>query len=388
MMKWKYFSNCCGYWEMYFSFEARDLSGFQKPDRSAPNLKCTRYRGLSGQSREGHRRWKLLAPLALLVAFLSGCGEAPAIFDAAGQAAKQINSLWWLLFGLGSAVYIVVMGYLFLALYRRRQPTTDAVLAPDGDLGGGNTRVVIWGGIIIPALILLIVYGFTFRTLWALSANDQETDLTIEVIGHQWWWEVRYADHAIVTANEIHIPVGRPVRVQLTSADVIHSFWVPELHGKLDMIPGRVNTLWIDADRPGEYWGICAEFCGTQHAKMFFLVIALPSAEFDTWLSAQQQTPPEPTETVAQQGKQLFLDSACAQCHTIAGTPATGRFGPDLTHLASRRTLASGILENNLDNLGAWLVDPQHFKSGNLMPASDLSNEELQAMLAYLQTLK
>lgn len=342
-------------------------------------------------------RWGRLAPFALILVFLSGCGEAPAIFDAAGQGAKQINSLWWLLFGLGSAVYVVVMGYLLLALYRRRQLTIDPIMAKDtvtegnpeeDHLGSGNTRVVIWGGIIIPTLILLVVYGFTFRTLWALSANDQEADLTIEVIGHQWWWEVRYADHPIITANEIHIPVGQSVRIQLTSADVIHSFWVPELHGKLDMIPGRVNTIWIDADHPDEYWGICAEFCGTQHAKMFFLVIALPPAEFDAWLSEQQQAPPAPTAAVAQQGQQLFLDSACAKCHAIAGTSAKGRFGPDLTHLASRRTLASGILENNLDNLGAWLVDPQHFKSGNLMPASDLSNDELQAMLAYLQTLQ
>lgn len=329
------------------------------------------------------RRYLASAVLALLtVAGLAGCGDAPAIFDAAGPAARAINRLWWLLFGLGSAVYIVVMGYLLLALYRRRQSAAENLAM------GGNTRPVLWGGIIIPAFILLIVYVFTVRTLLTLSARAADAELVINVIGHQWWWEVEYPDHAVITANELYIPVGQPVRIQLTSADVIHSFWVPELHGKLDMIPGRTNTFWLEADQAGEYWGICAEFCGTQHAKMYFLVIAVSSQEFDSWLTAQQQAPVAPTTAQAQQGKQLFLESACAQCHTVAGTPANGRLGPDLTHLASRRTLAAATLENNIGNLGGWLVDPQHLKSGNLMPASVLDSNELQALLAYLQTLE
>ncbi|MBX3011666.1 MAG: cytochrome c oxidase subunit II [Caldilineaceae bacterium] len=318
-----------------------------------------------------------------LTLFLTGCGEAPAIFDAAGEAARVINRLWWLLFGLGSAVYVVVMGYLLWALHRRRQA------APINELAtGGSTRTVVWGGIIIPAIILLIVYGFSVRTLWILSARAADAQLVVEVIGHQWWWEVRYPEHGVITANEIHIPVGQPVQIKLSSADVIHSFWVPELHGKLDMIPGRTNTFWIEADEVGEFWGLCAEFCGTQHAKMLFLAIAIPPTEFSDWLAAQQQAPPEPTTALAVLGQQIFLDRPCAQCHAIAGTPATGRLGPDLTHLASRRTLAAGIMENNLGNLGGWLVDPQHTKSGNLMPASVLSGEELQALLAYLQTLE
>ncbi len=319
----------------------------------------------------------------LAVVGLMGCGESPAIFNAAGQAAVEINRLWWLLFGLGSAVYVAVISYLLLALYRRRQPHTAGTL-----LSGGSTRTVIWGGIIIPALILFVVYGFTVRTLWVLSARGADAELTIEVIGHQWWWEVRYPDQAIITANEIHIPVGQPVRIELSSVDVIHSFWVPELHGKLDMIPGSTNTFWLEADQAGEYWGLCAEFCGTQHAKMLFLAIAIPPQEFDGWLAAQQQTPAAPVEALAQQGQQLFMESACAQCHAIAGTPANGRLGPDLTHLASRRTLAAGVLENNIGNLGGWLIDPQHIKSGNLMPSTLLRGEELQALLAYLQTLE
>ncbi len=319
----------------------------------------------------------------LIACVLTGCGDSPAMFDAAGPAAQEINRLWWLLFGLGSAVYVVVVGYLLLALYRRRQPLADGGLAE-----GGSTRTVIWGGIIIPALILLVVYGFTVRTLWALSPRGTADELVIEVIGHQWWWEVHYPEQAVITANEIHIPVGQPVRIELSSVDVIHSFWVPELHGKLDMIPGSTNTFWLEADRPGEYWGLCAEFCGTQHARMLFLVIALPDPEFDQWLVAQQQPPAPPTDEVALQGQQLFLETACAQCHAVAGTPANGRLGPDLTHMASRRTLAAGVLENNPGNLGGWLIDPQHIKSGSLMPSTLLRGDELQALITYLQTLK
>lgn len=342
--------------------------------------------------RSGQQKYRTYAGLLLLVTWsLTGCAGAPAIFDAAGPAAREINQLWWVLFGLGTAVYIGVIAYLLLALYRRRSSSSTTV-ANGGNVAspgwGGSIRTVIWGGIVLPALVLLVVYGFTLRTLWSLSARAADAEVTIDVIGHQWWWEVQYPDQSIITANEITIPVGQPVRVRLTSADVIHSFWVPELHGKLDLIPGRTNTFWIEADHPGEYWGLCAEFCGTQHAKMLFLVVAVAQPEFEQWLAAQQTPPAAPTTPLAQQGQQLFLDKACAQCHAIAGTPATGRLGPDLTHLASRRTLAAGVLDNTVGNLGGWLIDPQHLKSGNLMPASSLTATELQAMLAYLQTLE
>lgn len=321
--------------------------------------------------------------MLLVACSVTGCGDAPAIFDAAGPAAREINQLWWLLFGLGTAVYVGVMGYLLLALYRRR-----AAPSADKPGWGGSLRTVIWGGIVLPAIILLIVYGFTLRTLWSLSAQAADAEVTIDVIGHQWWWEVHYPEQSIITANEITIPVDQPVRIRLTSADVIHSFWIPELHGKLDLIPGRTNTFWLEADRAGEYWGLCAEFCGTQHAKMLFLVVAVAPSDFAAWLATQQAPPPAPTTALAQQGAQLFLDKACAQCHAIAGTAANGRLGPDLTHLASRRTLAAGVLDNTVGNLGGWLIDPQHLKSGNLMPASLLTSEELQAMLAYIQTLE
>ena len=347
---------------------------------------CTNHRTKGGYAiaRLWQRGYLVHAGILLwATCMLTGCGGAPAIFEAAGQAAREINRLWWLLFGLGTAVYLAVMGYLFLALYRRPSSTTA-----ENPGWGGSIRAVIWGGIVLPAVILLIVYGFTVRTLWSLSARAADAEVTIDVIGHQWWWEVHYPEQSIITANEITIPVGQPVRIRLTSADVIHSFWVPELHGKLDLIPGRTNTFWLEADRTGTYWGLCAEFCGTQHAKMRFLVIAVAPSDFATWLAAQQAPPPAPTTALAQQGQQLFLDKACARCHAITGTAANGRLGPDLTHLATRRTLAAGTLANTVGNLGGWLIDPQHLKSGNLMPASLLTAEELQAMLAYLQTLE
>lgn len=346
-------------------------------------VQCAKPPWPSFRSRQ-QKHWGYAGVLLLAACSLTGCGGAPAIFDAAGQAAREINQLWWVLFGLGTAVYLGVIAYLFLALYRRRSSPQNA----ENPGWGGSIRTVIWGGIVLPAIILLVVYGFTLRTLWSLSAQAADAEVTIDVIGHQWWWEVQYPEQSIITANEITIPVGQPVRIRLTSADVIHSFWVPELHGKLDLIPGRTNTFWIEADHTGEYWGLCAEFCGTQHAKMLFLVIAVEQSAFAEWLTTQQTPPPAPTSPLAQQGQQLFLDKACAQCHAIAGTAANGRLGPDLTHLASRRTLAAGALANNVGNLGGWLIDPQHLKSGNLMPASSLTATELQAMLAYLQTLE
>jgi cytochrome c oxidase subunit 2 len=192
----------------------------------------------------------------------------------------------------------------------------------------------------------------------------------------------------LLTANYIHIPAGVPVRVHLGSQDVIHSFWVPELHGKLDMIPGQTNSFWLQADNPGEYKGICAEFCGTQHAKMLFLVVAQPPDEFAAWLEQQQQPAAVPAEPLAQQGLQVFLTGGCVECHAVRGTDATGNLGPDLTHIASRRTLGAGILPNNPGNLGGWIADPQHIKPGNLMPDSPLTGEELQALLAYMATLR
>jgi cytochrome c oxidase subunit 2 len=228
----------------------------------------------------------------------------------------------------------------------------------------------------------------TVRTMIAESTPAQANELTLEVVAHQFWWEVRYPAQNVVTANEIHIPAGQPVDVRVTSADVVHSLWVPELAGKTDVIPGQTNDMWLQASQPGEYRGQCAEFCGLQHAHMAFLVIADQSDQFQQWMSNQQQVPPPPTDPTQQRGQQVFLGSACAYCHTIEGTNASGKIGPDLTHLASRKTLAAGTLPNGPGALGGWILNPQNLKPGNLMPATDLDSNDLQALLAYLDTLK
>lgn len=246
------------------------------------------------------------------------------------------------------------------------------------------------GGAVIPGIIVLVVLIATVLTQRALSAPER-SDLTVEVTGYQFWWSVRYPRQGIVTANEIHIPVGQPVRVELASADVIHSFWVPKLSGKVDMFPGRPTSLILQADQPGTYRGECAEFCGVQHAHMALVVVALPEPQFSTWISEQSEPSLLPTDQVAQRGAGLFVTKDCVSCHSIRGiAEAAGAdiIGPDLTHLASRNTLAAGTVDNTIGNLAAWIVDPHSIKPGSAMPSSDLSGEELQALLAFLESLE
>jgi cytochrome c oxidase subunit 2 len=237
--------------------------------------------------------------------------------------------------------------------------------------------------------VLLVASVSTGRAIASLSEHGGPS---IKVTGHQWWWEVEY-DHPtpsriVKTANEIHIPVGRAVKLELSSQDVIHSFWVPNLHGKRDLIPGHSNDIWIRADHAGVYRGQCAEFCGLQHAHMALLVIAEPQDRFDAWYNAQLQTSALPTTPSLQHGRQLVESGPCALCHTIQGTQANGNLGPDLTHLASRRTIAAASLPNTRGNLGGWISDPQSIKPGNRMPPITMKSEDLQAMLDYLESLK
>jgi cytochrome c oxidase subunit 2 len=235
---------------------------------------------------------------------------------------------------------------------------------------------------------LLIDDFFTGRALSSYSGADA---LQIDVIGHQFWWEVTYPDvlasNQFTTANEIHIPVGRPVVLNLTSNDVIHSFWVPELHGKRDLIPAYGNKLTLRADRPGTYLGQCAEFCGYQHAKMRIVVIAEAPEQFAAWQNAQRQSARPPSNAAETRGQQVFLALSCLMCHTVQGTPAGGKVAPDLTHLASRNTIGAGILPNTREHLAAWILDPQVSKPGNKMPPNPMSSEDLQALLAYLGSL-
>ncbi|HXF63965.1 MAG TPA: cytochrome c oxidase subunit II [Caldilineaceae bacterium] len=330
-------------------------------------------------------RWLRWWSAGSAVGLLTGCAEAgaPSIMAPRGPAAAEIAQLWWLLLGMGSAVYLVVMALLVLSLIRRGRE--DAPLS-ERERRGGNRMIV--AGLLLALVILLVVFGFTLTTQIAISVPDESGEITIRVIGRQWWWEVHYPNEQIVTANEIHIPVGQPVRVELMAGDVIHSFWAPELHGKLDMVPGQTNVTWLKADEPGEYWGLCAEFCGIQHAKMRFLVVAEPPEAYAAWVAQQQQPAAPPSSDLAARGQAIFMGGSCVHCHAIAGTEAAGRLGPDLTHVASRRTLGAGALPFNRGNLAGWVVDPQHIKPGNLMPAAALTGEELQALLAYLEGLQ
>jgi cytochrome c oxidase subunit 2 len=302
-----------------------------------------------------------------------------------GPAAERIAELWWILLAVGGVVFVLVMALLLVALLRRSRGDDLPAAALDNPGGG---RMVLLGGVIMPVLVLTGVLALTINTLLALAAPAQADENVVEVIGHQFWWEVRYPGAEVVTANEIHIPAGAPVRVRLATHDVIHSFWVPELHGKLDMIPNQTNTFWLQADQPGIYKGLCAEFCGVQHAKMTFLVVAQPQAEYEAWLQQQQTPAAVPGEPLAQRGLEAFLGAGCAHCHAIRGTDATGNLGPDLTHLAARRTLAAGILPNEQENLANWIINPQHSKPGNLMPPTILTDDDLQALLAYMATLQ
>jgi len=340
----------------------------------------------------GPLRLKRVACGGLIAAFCllaASCTEnTPAVFRPQGTAARQINDLWWLLLVLGAFTYLVVMALLLVALFRRRSPYQRQKTTSHSDDDRNGRRLVWAGGVIFPAVVLVVIYGFTLNVLSHLFITENPDNLVVEVIGHQWWWEVHYPDGQIVTANEIYIPAGEDVIFKLTSADVIHSFWVPELHGKMDLIPGKTNTWQLHAEQPGDFWGLCAEFCGTQHAKMLFLVTAVPPEQFPQWLTSQQQPAAAPQTEAAQTGLTVFMENGCAECHTIRGTEAAGDLGPDLTHFAARRIIGAGAVSNNRGNLAGWVADPHGIKPGSLMPTADLTGPELQSLLAYLETLE
>jgi cytochrome c oxidase subunit II len=315
------------------------------------------------------------------------------ILSAWGPQASHVASLWNIFLAICTIVFLAVLAALFMAV--RRAPRPDAPVPPD--LSTVNVpeprlrRAVVTAVAISIAglLALLIASVFTDRALARLPLHDA---VNIQVTGHQWWWTVKYikgpVSETFETANEIHVPVGRPVVVQLNADDVIHSLWIPSLTGKRDLIPGRTATLAFQADRPGIYRGQCAEFCGFQHAFMAFEVHAESPEDFERWRRQQLAPAPEPTDAQAQRGKMLFQSIQCAMCHAIQGTIAQGHRAPDLTHLASRRTLAAGTLPNNAANLASWIADPHKHKPGVNMPANPMSGEDLAALVSYLGTLR
>jgi cytochrome c oxidase subunit 2 len=253
-----------------------------------------------------------------------------------------------------------------------------------------STAIVLGLGVAMPVLLIAALFVISdilvVRTTQAPAATA--TKLTVRVVGHEWYWEVRYAGTSAVTANEIHIPVRTPVLLQATTADVIHSFWVPQLNRKIDTIPGKVNEILLYADEPGQYRGQCAEYCGLQHAHMSMVVDAQPPAQFRAWFANQARPARPPAGGLATRGERVFFQGGCSSCHTIRGTAATGYVGPDLTHLASRQTLGALTVPNRPDDLAAWIEDSQHVKPGNQMPNVQLGASQLRALVAYLDSLK
>jgi cytochrome c oxidase subunit 2 len=290
------------------------------------------------------------------------------------------------LLAIASVVVLVVAALVPLAAIRHRGETRELVR------GEGGIRWIVIGGVAVPAVILLFCAIYSLGELAQVRQPAAKPALTIQVIGHRWWWEVRYPGSrptdGFTTANEIHIPVRQPVRLELSTADVIHSFWIPQLAGKTDLIPGQLNVMWIEADSADSYWGHCGEYCGVQHANMMMSVVAQQPAEFERWAENQRQAARLPTAALAAEGARVFQGSACASCHAVRGTPAGGILGPDLTHVGSRATLAAGTVPNSLGNLAGWIANPQGIKPGVLMPSVPLEPEQLHALVAYLQRLR
>jgi cytochrome c oxidase subunit II len=331
-----------------------------------------------------------------ITAILSACGgtRRQSALDSVGVQADKLESLWWIFFAVCAVVYVAVIAAILVAYFRRER--ADSNTAPDSSPNPGQDRrlsnvVKVCVAISLIALFGLMITSFgTGREIHALS--EAKDPLVIKITGHQWWWEVEYQDadpsKNVLTANEIHVPVGRPIKLLLQSNDVIHSFWLPNLHGKKDLIPNYPTTFFFQADEPGEYTGQCAEFCGYQHAKMRFIVTAETPEEFDTWYSEQQKPGKEPVNESQKRGREIFLTGVCTQCHSVQGTIANARFGPNLTHVGSKPYIASASLHNTRENLEQWVTDPHRFKPGIRMPMNAYSDEDLKALVDYLENLK
>jgi cytochrome c oxidase subunit II len=324
-------------------------------------------------------------PLVVLTLALAGCGGRQNALAPKGRQEHSISHLfWWTMTGAWIG-FAVVCGLLFLGWLRRNRSEL-----PFGGEDKAGTALVIGLGIAVPVVVLSLLFFWSDVVVLRSTAAPKPTStrMTVHVIGHQWWWEVRYGGSKAVTANEIHIPAGVPVQIVGTTDDVIHSFWIPELNRKIDLIPGRTNRLLLDADRPGTYEGHCAEFCGLQHAHMVATVIAQPPAAFRAWLSNMAKPARAPATEQEKRGHDVFLSQPCSACHSLRGSKASGDVGPDLTHLQTRARLAAGTIPNDPAHLAGWIVDPQHFKPGNKMPALKLGGSDFADLLAYLESLK
>ena len=332
-----------------------------------------------------------LAAVLLASTFVAAASavEQPSIFAPVSTPAFIIREVSFFVLGITAVIFVLVSGLGVYAMIRFRRRASDDGQEPPQVYGSQQIELA-WT--IVPLLIVVVLFLVTARYIYGVERRAQPADaLEVTIIGHQWWWEIRYPKLGIVTANELHVPISvaarpMPTYITLQSADVIHSFWIPQLAGKMDVIPNKTNRLWVEPLRAGTYVGQCAEYCGVQHAWMLLRAVVQPREEFNRWVAAQQA--PALDDPAAQAGARLFTSLSCINCHTVRGTPANGLFGPDLTHLMSRTTLGSGAVRNTPETLRAWVEDPASFKPGVLMPAMKLSDDELTKLTAYLLTLR
>jgi cytochrome c oxidase subunit 2 len=337
----------------------------------------------------GHDHHRVMARQLLRAAQQRMTSDLLNIFAPESTPTKAIVDVSVLVLSITAVIFVVVASLLVYAIVKFRATPANADREP-AQVYGSTQIELAWT--IVPVLIVLVLFAATARVIHAIQdAPQPPTAVEVIVVGHQFWWEYRYPALGVITANELHVPVSdpaqpRPTFLRLLSADTDHSFWIPQLAGKTDLIPNRVNSLWMDPQRPGIFLGQCAQYCGVQHAKMLQRVSVDTADDFDAWVRAQRE--PAIDETSASAGRRIFETTACINCHTVRGTVANGRFGPDLTHLMSRATLASGAAPNTPENLRVWLKDPDAIKPGSLMPAMKVSDGELDALVRYMLSLR
>jgi cytochrome c oxidase subunit 2 len=313
------------------------------------------------------------------------------MLDGASAKARETEWLYWVIFWICLAVYILVICAFTRAAAKTRVMSSKPLPIITNPEGDRRAAWAVGSALGLTVLTLFVVLFLSVATGKKVEGLTSKNPVTIDVTGHQWWWEIRYpdtqADQTVTTANEIHVPIDTPVVILTHSADVIHSFWPPNLSGKRDLLPGYSSAFWFKVEKPGVYRGQCAEFCGLQHAHMGFSVIAEPADDFAAWKQQQVKPAQDPAGTEQTRGREVFLTHACVLCHTVRGTVASSNYGPDLTHIASRQMIAAETLRNTPGNLAGWIVDPQGIKPGNKMAPNPLASDDLEALITYLQTL-